>query len=362
MSPPSQSAPTANLRHAGNFGAARLLLAIAVIFGHTPELLDGNRSREPLTMLFHGLSLGETAVFGFFLLSGYLLTASILAAPDLVGYAVKRIARIYPGFILATLICFFVVAPLTGAILAPNYLSRTAMLLPLASEGAFAGSRYPALNGALWTIHHEACCYVVLAMLSLSGLLRRPTVMVAITSVVFGLAYLSDRLDPGIRAAHPDILHFPHLLSAFLTGSCARLLIYPARPGGWTVFLATGILGIALAFRILPEQAVILAGGYVLFWLCECRDTPVFGRIGRATDLSYGIYLYAWPVQSLLIWQYGFRDLSLISLTTVAIVTCAALFSWHFVEHPAMRAGLKLIGTRRRIRRPAPLAKAAGVP
>ena len=362
MSLPSQSAPTTSLRHAGNFGAVRLLLSLAVIFGHTPELLDGNRHREPLTMLFHSLSLGETAVFGFFLLSGYLLTTSIGAAPDLIGYALKRIARIYPGFILATLVCFCVISPLAGGTLAPDYISRTVMLLPLASDGAFAGLRYPTLNGALWTIHHEACCYVVLAMLSVGGFLRRPHLMVALTAAVFVLAYLTGQLDPSVRDAHADLLHLPHLLSAFLTGSCARLLLDPARQDGRLVLLATGILGIALTFGILPEQALILVGGYVLFWFCECRDTPVLGRIGRKSDLSYGIYLYAWPVQSLLIWRYGFHDLALISLTTIVIVSAAAVVSWQVVERPAMRAALKLIGVQTRFRQSAHLARNAGLP
>lgn len=313
-------------------------------------------------MLFHGLSLGETAVFGFFLLSGYLLTTSIRTAPDLIGYAIKRIARIYPGFILATLVCFFVIAPLAGGTLAPNYLSRTVMLLPLASDGTFAGLRYPTLNGALWTIHHEACCYVVLAMLSVGGLLRRPNLLVALTAAVFALAYLTGQLDPSVMAAHADVLHFPHLLSAFLTGSCARLLLDPARQDGRIVLLATVILGIALVLGILPEQAVILVGGYILFWFCERRDTPVLGWIGRKTDLSYGIYLYAWPVQSLLIWRYGFHDLALISLMTILIVSGAAVVSWHLVERPAMRAALKLIGVQARFRQTAFLVRNAGVP
>jgi peptidoglycan/LPS O-acetylase OafA/YrhL len=83
------------------------MLAIAVIVGHTPELLDGNRSREPFTRLFGVLSLGEVAVDGFFLISGYLLTSSLLSNPSLRRYFVHRITRIYPGFLVAFFFCVF---------------------------------------------------------------------------------------------------------------------------------------------------------------------------------------------------------------------------------------------------------------
>ena len=95
-------------------GILRLLFATLVIVSHTAEMADGNRSREPLTRLFGTISFGELAVDAFFVISGYLIVASFMASDTISSYLKKRCFRIYPGFIVASLICLFVVATLVG--------------------------------------------------------------------------------------------------------------------------------------------------------------------------------------------------------------------------------------------------------
>src|SRR5690349_3903397 len=92
--------------HRNGFGALRLIFASLVIVSHTPEIIDGDRRNEILTNVFGTISFGELAVFGFFIVSGYLITSSYLSSRSPIDYLLRRVARIYPGFIIAFLICW----------------------------------------------------------------------------------------------------------------------------------------------------------------------------------------------------------------------------------------------------------------
>ncbi|WDF74671.1 acyltransferase family protein [Novosphingobium sp. KACC 22771] len=94
------------------FGALRLMLALLVILSHAPEMANGDRHREILTRLFGTLSFGDLAVDGFFIISGYLISASMLSNSK--GFLRRRVMRIYPGFLVASLFCLVIVGPLRG--------------------------------------------------------------------------------------------------------------------------------------------------------------------------------------------------------------------------------------------------------
>ena len=167
--------------HRNNFGALRLLFAYAVIVSHSPQLIDGNFSRELFVSKGLGVSLGELAVVGFFIISGYLIAGSYLSDPNLWRFLKRRILRIYPAFLVASLVCIFLVGPLSGGLLgamsAHDWIltfGRLALLVPPVVPGAFHGLPIPALDGSMWTIRYEFRCYLLVAAIGTFGLLRKP--------------------------------------------------------------------------------------------------------------------------------------------------------------------------------------------
>jgi peptidoglycan/LPS O-acetylase OafA/YrhL len=319
-----------------NFGVIRLMLASLVIFGHSPELIDGNRSREPLTEMFGVLTLGEAAVNGFFLVSGYLLVASILSSQSLRDYFVKRITRIYPGFIVASLVCVLIVAPLAGGehmhsgdVL--RGILRIVLLQPPQSNTAFLGLPHPDLDGSMWTISCEFFCYTMLAALACLGVLKKPRHLLWGTVILLFLVAVIHFVFGGQTQ---NLLGF---MSAFLAGVCFRIHLTEARRNG-LVALACGLLLIlCLGNKWLAEPALIALGGYILFWFAERHIAPVVSGIGRHCDLSYGIYLYAWPIQNLLIWKLQLNDPAFVSCFALIGSALIAMLSWKIVEKPSFK-------------------------
>ena len=345
----STAMPLASQNRRNNFNFLRLLFATLVILSHSSELIDGNRSRELLTEVFHTLSFGEFAVDGFFLLSGYLIVQSWESRPRIWPFLKKRVLRIYPGFIVASLICAFVVGPLAAE--PAEYFSRFQwirfikdlfLLHVPAVPPVFKGTSYPLVNGAMWTISLEFKCYLLVLLLGLVGAVKARGVWLALALTVFGVFVVSK------MGLHFDFLRW-HLslnnplirLSAFFfAGGCFYLyrdeLSLHARLSPTLAWLCVGLLLTLLFSPLLAEPALALLGGFLLLHFAFMR-IPALVRFQTAPDISYGVYLYGWPVQMLLIWYLP--DITPLGVFVFALASCAllGLVSWYGVEKPFLK-------------------------
>ncbi len=330
---------------------ARIFFASLVLLSHAPELTDGNRSREILTRFTRGsMTFGETAVNGFFLVSGYLILKSWQNEPKFFPYLQKRLLRIVPGYVVAvTLSLLFVgllapatphffrecLQPPTRSQLAFNLISLNRPLTP----AVFPGLAVPSVNRSLWTLPYELKCYLTVAAFGIFGLFRwkhswlTATVLLLLT-FAFPISLVPHALFHLYQAleSHDALIR---LFSAFFVGGC--FLRYrthiPFQPP--LAALAAALLCAAFATGILPELTLNLCGGYLLFYLGSIH-LPDYRWVRATPDVSYGMYVYGWPIQEFLIWYLHPSPWVTFLLSLLAAALCGAL-SWHFVERPMLR-------------------------
>jgi len=203
---------------------------------------------------------------------------------------------------------------------------------------AFAGNAFPReINGSLWTIGPELRCYGLVAALGLTGLLARRKVLPLCLVIAYAMyAYYVCRR--GVAAQEGAMCRL--ILYFFLGATAARFGFAVLRPTLARTVLAVAVLAIAARAGgfalVLP-----LAGGYLLSTLAFGRPAPAIPGLA-GIDLSYGIFLYAFPIQQLLVASGVRSPLTLFIAALPATLICACA-SWFLVESPILRKKDKLL-------------------
>jgi len=338
-----------------NFGAIRLVLASLVILSHSYPAMHGSFAGEMLWDATRGqMELGALAVNLFFATSGYLITLSWLRTPQLGTFLTKRVLRIYPGFVLASVISLLVVAPLAGAeagvAFAPlqivKHVARVVLLSAPKAIGVFEGHHIEVLNLSLWTIRYEFICYLLVPVICvLAGRLGRSGVLLLYAASLIWHGSQGRYLVEEGGIEFPllgSTLIWPRFICYFLGGMVLAMYrdVVPHRR--WLLGLSVAMLLITARWGNWFFIAFAVAGSYALFFVAYEQLIPV-SSIGRRWDLSYGAYLYGWPVEMLFVHYLGDRlgPWAIFALALPVALGLAAL-SWHFIEEPFLRAKAKL--------------------
>ncbi len=165
-----------------NFNLIRFVAASAVILDHSFALVAPERAAGALVDL-EALELARVAVDVFFIVSGFLVTRSVLTQPTLVDYAVARFLRLFPALLATCIFIAFLLGPAVTSVSLIDYFSdpRPWLYVPLTASlvtytmtlpGVFAHVPEAGLiDPPLWTLRYETACYILLGAFALVGLL-----------------------------------------------------------------------------------------------------------------------------------------------------------------------------------------------
>ena len=320
-----------------NFDNVRFGLALIVFFSHALGL-PGSNELSPYQQFFNA----EFAVKSFFSISGYLVYRSYLNSSDLVSFFEKRIRRVYPAYVLTILFCFvigiffsklnwkeFVVADPSIRYLLSNlfFLNFLQPTLP----GLFEGNPMQAVDGSLWTIKVEVMLYLMVPCIVLAFKKYQPLVsyLGILLAGVIWVFYFSKVSNWTLGAEMTR--QFPGQIAYFGFGC---LLATRANLIKWLPSLS--IIGILLIVNIpMPYQMrlVLEPIGFGALTLYLCFLNPSACNIGRLGDLSYGIYLFHFPIVQLLIHLQVFALHPVVGVATSLLATLLMSFvSWNLVE------------------------------
>lgn len=297
-----------------NFHLIRYVLAVLVLYSHSFGLL-----KLPEPGLFQD-TFGSFAVKCFFALSGYLITLSCLRSAHLGHYILNRSLRIAPALIVALIASHFI------GIYFKFFISNPVPYIT---------------NGPVWTLPWEVLCYTLCGVLWWAGLLNKNALgaVVAVSWLIF--VVLPGSGDTNAVIAPLLLLFFMGSLIALdekqfnvkISGPLFGLLLIG-------IVVDTTQAGISFFFKYIPFMygpglipqryyyfLYIFSLPFVLIWLA-LYIKPLFNL---RNDYSYGMYVFGWPVQQMIIAFFSPPPITLF-VTSLVVTHCFAMLSWHLIE------------------------------
>lgn len=337
-----------NISRENNFDFLRLFFASLVIVSHSFPLV-GDYDLEPLRYLTNSrYDLGGIAVHCFFVISGYLIFQSVERSSNFLNYFWKRILRLYPAFIIMTLVTMAIIpfiyegsTPLLENQSFLSYFPRQITLFNLQQniEGVFTHLPYIGINGSLWTIRYEFTMYILVGLLFFVKKEWRLFALISFFIICYAIQILYHPEFLNKRIFEKIYLHSPsfyHLGTFFSAGAILSYFIKQLKTwGDITISLSILCIITSIYFDIYHYVAPILLPIAVIGF--GISSTPFINKVGKAFgDISYGVYIYGWPIQQILIYTLDLNAYQLI-LPSLLISFFIGWISWHIVEKRALK-------------------------
>ncbi len=334
-----------------NFGLIRFTAASLVIISHSYYLL-GRGEEEPLVRLSYFTNMGGIAVLVFFIVSGFLLARSWSHKPNVFQFIKNRTLRIFPALTVCYLLMIFIISPLITTLSRSQYFSDPMVwdyaknmflyLVPFRFwlPGVFESNFTRFVNGALWTLPIEFFTYLVFAILAAAGIFRTKVVLVAFWLGIALVLVLQDRFGIA-RDAIVLSMQLEHILFfglSFLSGVLMYLYRNHVPASSVKTIAVCSLLIFCSILLHVTKPATVIVLPFLLVWFAFAKLPPVITRMNFLGDFSFGMYIWGWFIQQLIILYLG-KNLSLYINIPLCLLlaTGAGYISWNLIEKHALK-------------------------
>ena len=333
-------------RQANNFDLLRILFAWFVIVSHS-YVLNGDGATDPLfgmtqqTFLFSFIG-----VKGFFIISGYLIFKSMVVSTSIFEYLVKRVLRIFPALavvLLVTLAAVYFIYPNNMPPFFSNkevyayFLGNIILFKPhFFISGIFAGLPSSAINGSLWTIEYEFFFYLFILLFfyfrSNKKILKALLVIVVALFLMVRLAFYDWTVQTHFFIPLEPLFD---LGTYFLMGSLLSCFDFDTMPAKNALAAVLSLVLVASVYFKIGHTVVYFTLPFLVIYVGKQTSKLASWVHTTMGDPSYGIYLYAFPLQQLIIYWYRPSTLVLFVASTIGAFVFGYL-SWIFIEKKAL--------------------------
>lgn len=330
-----------------NFNLVRLIAALAVLFSHSFALVGGAGELEPLHASL-GTTFASIAVDIFFVTSGFLVTASLLSRKSALEFVWARVLRIYPALVVMVLLAIFVLGLCFTSFSASSFLgSRETHVFALKNmtlafgvaftlPGVFESIPFKGIvNGSLWTMTAEIRMYAILVIiwlaLSVCGRFRAKAITFVLVLVASSslLAYFAMHFS-----SHSEIDSY-RLFYMFFTGAAYFVLKEHVILSRRIFLVAVAGLFISASNKEIFFVLYNIVLAYALFWIAYV-PAGFIRKFNRLGDYSYGVYIYAFPIQQSIAALIPGVSIEVMILAASVVTLFFAFLSWHLIEERAL--------------------------